>query len=185
MFELPRSPRFADLRGFWLSFSLVSGTLAAAILRTAQVSLWAVSGVAVAGALTIIGWRAPTLMRRAYSTWNRSARRVGKLVRSWVTVTVYAILAVAGRFGARLPLSVPPGVVTGWRDKRTLSADAFGGQSSLQASGARQSWIADLATWGWGSGNGWVLALIPFLTVLSTVEAASARPVTGKNYTLY
>jgi hypothetical protein len=135
--------------------------------------------------LVTIGWRSPARMRRAYRSWNRLARRVGRLLRSWLTITVYAILAVAGRFGARLPVSAPANAETGWLDKNTLPADAFRGQSSLVAPAGDRTWLADLATWGNASGNRWTLALIPFLAVLSTVEAASGRPVTGKNYTLY
>jgi hypothetical protein len=150
----------------------------AAVLASGVVALFYVS----------VGLNWDALSIRIYRRWNQLADQVASLVRWWVTsIAFHLIVRVAGQSAGITREKTPSAGRSFWRERNTLTADAYGGQYNRAYPGSSQGsgWLVDYLRWCFASGNGWLAFLVPFLLVLRGVSGARAPEVPENVYTLY
>lgn len=111
--------------------------------------------------------------------WRTARRRTCRFaVRYTLFVLYYAVLPIIGRTGSKLLLKKPT--------DNSLWTDTPAETLHITSFGKKQGWLGDLLRWSAKSGNGWMIALLPFIAVLACcAEEADASPASLFIYTLY
>jgi hypothetical protein len=185
MVTLPVRPRRAWLQSFWLGLCLAGGAAGAALAAWREVP-WGPGAIAVATALAAAaGLVAPDRVRLAYRAWNRAARAYARLARLAVLAVGYhVVVAAVGRLGSTVVLQHEPASL--WVPRTPPPAESYASQDEGAAGRtAQRPWLVGLGWWSVRSGNGWVVALLPFLLLVSLLGAEDAEAQPADIYTLF
>ena len=182
--ELQMPPRRAWLRGWSLAMAAVALILGCGIgLLTGSISAPLVAGPISLGVI-LVGVLRPGAMRLPYRAWNRLTRVYAGLVRGWtIAVCYFVVIAPASRFGSSLELDSSGR--SRWRPKSPLALDAYGSEHAGPSRNRGRGWIRTLRSWSMTSGRSWAASLLPFLIVLSWLEAPEEHRVPSEIYTLF
>jgi hypothetical protein len=181
--RLVRSPQRADLR----SFAVATAVLWVMLAATASVATRRIWPIGVAGltAVTIVAlgvWR-PQRLLWPYRMFNGLASPVSRLTAAAVRwVCFYVIIGGAGLAGSRLQQVRTAGLTSGWRRRGRLEITTMWQSTTVRRP---NGWVRDYAKWAITRTNRWAWCLLPFLMILSTVEAEEEDELSGGNYTLY
>jgi hypothetical protein len=177
------------LRAFWLIVSLGSG--AAVGLGTAAVARRrsrALIGVPLAAVVAAVGFTRPQdpRIRRAYSLWHRSGRRVNRIATGYVTTVGFRAMLLTRGVGApaELPLRSPG--TTGWIPRGTQPASSYAFEDVRHGSEPDPPDEA-LQLFAEQPGREWASALRPLVRLLAALrddEDADEQPPSNI-YTLY
>lgn len=184
--QLAKRPRRCELRAFWLLMAVGIGALAGIALawQTAALTTGAWAGLVVAGLITGVGWRRPTLMRKAYRGWNRVVERAMWVVRGGATACAYVIVVAAAACGSQIPWNAPYPSGSAWLTRRWQER-SFTSASELAGDARGSGWLSSLLSWGRRPGGMWVWGLVPCLLLLTTIEPATRGSMSRDTYTLY
>ena len=144
------------------------------------------TGAAIAGLASLLGWHWPETLVGPYDAWNRVARYCSHGARLWLTGICFLMISVVGGVGSRMVLSRARPGGSGWIARPTLAAAVYRSQSNLAVRRpSDRSWIRSLASWSRTSDSLWVVALLPFLLALNAVQGEERASFGGDVYTLY
>jgi len=178
------SPR--RLLSFWLVFT---PGLAAMIATAASFWLqanWRLCAVVALAALVLPVLLKPTLARMPYRAWNKLVRIFGACASRFTLMVMFYILIAVGRAGSSLALRRPDERESQWVPRSALDPRAFFVQHRSPAKEIdRSSWAANLYRWSSKSRNYWVLALLPFLLLLSALDTEQEENYPTNIYTLF
>jgi hypothetical protein len=188
MVKLPIRPRRVDLMSFWLTMSLLFGLMTAILLWIIQSAGWAVLGVIAAFILALPGLLYPRSIHLPYRIWNKAARTVAQVGTIFLQgVCFYIVFFAVGRAGSRLMLDLSLSRKTVWRERRTLEPTMyFSPHTGIENRGtSEKGWVLNYISWSVRSGNFWACCLLPFLIVLSLLEAGKKESRSPHIYSLY
>lgn len=172
---LPALPRRAWLRGFLLvtMAGVTAAITAAALLVTVGAAIVLVPVTAVA----LVGWRRPSILRLPYRVWNAMASRVERVLRLAVLLAAYyAVIVPAGWTGTAMALERPAVGQSLWEPYPASGRAAYFHPYAATVDGGRGAgWVARYVKWAMTSGNAWMVALLPFLWLLSKVDAKQTQ----------
>ena len=181
---LPLSPRRAGLVAFGITVGLWSALVAGAVIPLSpapRIATAALVGVVVAGALR----GRPRDAERLYRLWGRASRLYARILRRVLLVVCHAVITVAGLAGTSLMLERPAGGRSLWHARETLSTDAYASQFDRPGPAwAGRPWRG-VAGWAIQSRNGWLIFLVPFLILLSTLDTEQQDRYPAGIYTLF
>jgi hypothetical protein len=173
---LPYPPRRAWLRGFLL---VMISTLTVAVGSLALVvTAWAAVVLVPIAMLSIVGWWSPSLLRIPYRAWNAVAVRVERAMSLAVLlVAYYAVIMPAGWTQSPSTIALRrPGVGQSlWEMYPPSGRSAYFQPYPATDGAARDGWTRHYVKWCLTSANRWMLALLPFLWLLSKVDRRSPR----------
>ena len=190
MILLARKMTTQDVTGFLLSSGILVFILGVVLLWAVFQSLPAAVIVSGLGAISYVagGIYSRPLSIAVYRRWNQLAKRVGSLVRWWVSlIAFHVIVRAVGQSSENTHQQERTAGRSFWQERETLSADAYLGQYNRAYRGSRQGagWVADYLKWCFASRNGWFVFLLPFLLVLRAVAGERAPELPENVYTLY
>lgn len=163
---------------------LWAGIVAGALVPLAVVPRIAVAvllGIAVAGAFRL----RPRDGAALYRLWGRAARLYAKVVRRVLLMLCHAVISLAGLAGTSLVLARPAANRSLWHARETLPTSAYGSQFEAAGPGwTGRPWRA-LVDWAVRSRNVWLIALVPFLVILSLLETEEESRYPAGIYTLF
>jgi hypothetical protein len=173
------------------SFVFILGPLCGASVALLSWS-WGLSRPFALGMLTAIAWivpalLAPTFARFSYRVWNRIAFEFARVARIFIAgICFYVIMVAVGRAGSAIRLRPPESGESMWVPRSTLAADAYRAQAAEPAEGAQTtSWASSYIAWAVKRGNFWYCVMLPFLMLLSALDAPREETVPTDVYTLY
>jgi hypothetical protein len=184
---LPVHPRRAWLQSFWIVMCLAGGFLLGGILAGRLGLAWFWLGAAAGCGLIPIGVIRPAVAKAPYRLWFRIADLYSRVVRLAVkAVMFFVIFVIVGGRRSSLRLDRPTEMPSMWLPRTTLSSENYPHEhESGGGSSAPRSWTAVYGSWARSSGNGWAIALLPFLLLLSVLEPEQERTVPAGIYTLF
>lgn len=175
---LPRRPRRAWLRAFWLSMSICAGLLSGIIAAWLITPGWGWMGVAVTMAVAIPGVSRPGSIAGAYAFWNRAAQRYATSARKAVlTVSFHTVIRAVGRDRTTFRMERPELSESLWTPRASVPLNRGGD--------AKSSWVTRLARHASDAGSAWIVALVPFLALLRTFDEDESGDTPANIYTLY
>lgn len=184
MLVLPRPPRRAWVRAFWIVTSLAAGGLAAG--AAAGLALPAPPiGAGTGLALLLSGLVLPRLPVLAYRAWSKATRRYARFASEALIAVWYPVLFGALRPGgsALLRRRPAPGHSL-WRIHPTLGPDTY---QSLDERPAADTggWLRRYGRWAVRSRHLWSLALLPLLVLLAALDSEEPEEAPAGIYTLF
>jgi hypothetical protein len=186
MILLPIHPRWA-LKGLWVVVCAISGVKAGSAVWVLGWPGELAVGVAVAGAVWLVGLAFPPLVVFVHLAWNWAARRItryGRPALLWICYFV-VLLAVGkknGRFGATG--AVPAGSL--WMGRETLAPEAYALPFNIITNGATAGgWVRGYVRWAVRSKNLWAIAVLPFLVLIAALEEREDLSLPANVYTLF
>jgi hypothetical protein len=181
--RLDRSPQRADLKGFVVANALLWFGLAAGVtLVTGRT--WPVGvGALTAAMLLAVGLWRPQACLWPYRIFNRLATDVSRLTAIAVRlVCFYLVIGSAGLVASRLQRARPAEKTSGWRQRGPVEITTLWRSPTIRRP---NGWVRNYASWATTGTHLWVSCLLPFLMILSTVDAEEEGAVSSGNYTLY
>jgi hypothetical protein len=186
MITLPLLER-SSLISFTIIIAALSGLMLGMFLWSLEISRpfgWA---TVFAMVLCLLQWFAPRLMRLPYRLWNRAAIEVARCASALVTIICFYItIAAVGRTGSALTLTPPELAESMWIPCPTDGARPYHYQQAVRLEESRpKHWISCFTLWALRTGNLWSCFLLPFLVLLSALDARRPETVPTDIYTLY
>ncbi len=182
---LPTTPRRATLRSFCLVCCLVGAACFGVVLPArADIALCGIVAIVFIGS---IGWVFPKLVNRPYRIWNGFARCYAGIAERTILRICYATVMIpAGWTETALRLRRPASAESLWTPRASLSASSYQQLHSYPCSETRDTgWVRRYVAWARSSNQVWVLALLPFLCVLSWLKNDEETVVRESIYTLF
>ena len=183
---LPPARRYSILIGFWLALSLFAGITLGAIL-----SLWISPTLMTLGLIAVpVLASTRTAVAAAgdspYVVWNKLAREFGRYSRAWLmAICFYVIVVAVGRSGASLRLARPDFGQSLWVRRQDPSGARNGFERVVAADESSKSWIRNFLKWSARSSNLWACGVLPFLVLISALDAEQDNTVPKEIYTLF
>jgi hypothetical protein len=186
MLVLPRPPRRARVRAFWIVISLTAGTLAG--VAAAGLALPAPTigiGAGAALALLLVGLPSPRLATLGYRAWSKATRRYARFASEALMALWYPVLFGALRpAGSALLLARPAPERSLWRVHATLGADTYASLDERPAADT-EGWLRRYVRWAIRSRHLWTLALVPLLVLLAALDTEEPDEAPAGIYTLF
>jgi hypothetical protein len=186
MITLPRPPRRAHLRSFWIALCAMLGSSATIILWFfALPHPWTIP--LATGGLVAVGLMMTEWIRPFYAIWNKVARRVAFMTRlALMEICYFVVFVVVGQAGARFSRTRSRSTRTTWIP-RGNQAEATGSSfSSVQLKDATErGWATAYFVWARRTGNWWAIVLLPFLSLLSVLADDDKETLPAHIYTLF
>lgn len=190
MIYIPKFISTSAVISFWAVLSVLGFVLLIFIYSFIIPSFYFIL-VCFAGILifTLFTFYYPLVFKSLYAYYNGFIRRILiPLINSWVLgILFYIILFVNRIYGNRLELSAREATESTWHPK-TISDLLGGSGSSVVANDDSEygAWLSRMYKWVIHTGNWWIIALIPFMLILSiTYEDSEESSMSGDTYTLY
>jgi len=183
---LPADDRRVLVRCWWFTLTLL------AAVPWIALAWWLGAPPFLMGAAAVITLAATTayaregFVWRAYRAWNGRvvvplASGASRFV-MWICFVVVSVAAVTS--DRRFQSHAESG--SAWTARESLPRAAypvlFAAAAAPAASGA---WARDYVRWALRTGNGWALALVPFLALLRTLPREDEGAAHGNIYTLF
>ncbi|HXG03772.1 MAG TPA: hypothetical protein VNO23_10210 [Candidatus Binatia bacterium] len=191
MLVLPRPPRRAWVRAFWIVVSVMVGglvaVLAALLTLPAPLARFGPGPVGAGAALVVLlaGLLMPRLAVLGYRAWSKATRRYARFAGEALIAVWYPVLfGAVGLGGSALLRRRPEPGQTLWRAHSTLDADTY---RSLDERPAVDTggWLGRYARWAVRSRHLWALALVPLLALLAALETEEPEEAPAGIYTLF
>jgi hypothetical protein len=162
-------------------FLLVYALVMPSLLWIVMAFLW------VAGFSMVLAWRYLWL-EKPYIFYNRLVRRlVIPLVRYWVLAVTFGVALMANRpFAGRLQ-AAGGNEETAWHPRTMEEGLGVGSASGVALDESSDALsLHPLLRWTRQRGNGWMLALVPFVLMLRLLDAGEEKSaMSSDTYTLY
>ena len=188
MTNLPVPPRRIELRAFGLTIAAVLGTVALLLANRVDGLNALPAVVGLIGLLFALGaWALPKSLEIPYRFWAELGRFATRVARFYVLGLIFGVLWLVGRTGSRVRWGPSdPGQASGWvaRD-RDLAPDYASQASTAPGVGEGKTWASTVHAWSRRTENGWAMALLPLLILLSVLDPKGRRSLGGSTYTLY
>jgi hypothetical protein len=190
MMSLTKRMARRDVTGFLVTTGILFFVIGMILLWTLFGS-WppAILASGVGGLLYVVSglyWQPLSIF--AYRAWNRVANRVASFVRWWVSsIAFHVVVRVVGQASGSKSPNARHETRSFWEQRGTLTADSYVGQynRAYRGGGRGGRWVGDYWRWCLGSGNGWLIFLLPFLLVLRIASGERESEVPENVYTLY
>lgn len=186
MILLPPDLQRASLRSFWLALSIIALVLigVVSLFHATRFLLW----VAAVGVLLIPGVICPQILAWPYRAWNKLARIYAGFGETLLLrICFFTVLVPTGWAGSSLRLDRPRSERSLWLPRQNVPEVAY--QELHGSQGRRvqkQSWVSHYISWSRCSKQMWLLALLPFLLLLSWLRSGEEEPALPENiYTLF
>ncbi len=179
-------PRRAWLTAFGCTVALSVVFLGSLLSLHEQSSVMIVTIIGM-GLLTVVSaFLAPMQWDIPYRAWNKMARHYGEFMRWYVLGICYMIISLVRLTGVAPAFTRPSAGRSGWIDKsrKAGSSDGAVGHISVEQ-GTSYRWVQAYVSQARSSGRSWLLMLLPFLAVLSLVEAEDKQKPLSTTYTLF
>jgi hypothetical protein len=187
MIHLPSHPNQVCLTAFWLSFSMASSILGAALLYhvLASVQLSGIGFVSVPIVLLpLLLWEKGLML--CYRLWNRLAREVGRFAQKVILrICFHLVFRAAGFAGSSMTIDRPSPEQSLWANKETLGSSSYFGQHRVSPKRSPVNWVWSVASWSRQSRDLLPFCLLPFLLLLWALEPNQETEVSGDIYTLF
>ena len=113
-----------------------------------------------------------------YRVWSKLARVFASVARPYLLLvcfyTIFPVLRFLGSSFISFPGISPE---SAWVERGTLPVTMYGSQHhAVQERAGVCGWVRSYGSWAMRSGQPWVLALLPFLILLSMVRTGSRKP---------
>jgi hypothetical protein len=190
MIALPHHPSTPALAAFGI-VGIGLGCLAIFLTHLLVMAslFWLVAAAAwIAGLSAIVRWRWLWL-KKPYLIYNRILQiAVNRVIRPWVLAAAFGTVILANRpFGKRLRRGKSDGRVLYWHTKEILEVIGGNGDGDVVVDEEPEAgWLSGLLRWIRRTGNGWVVALLPFMLTLRLLDEGEVKTsVSADTYTLY
>jgi hypothetical protein len=127
-------------------------------------------------------------LEKPYDLYNRLIGRfIVRPLRWWILAVTFMMTVLANRPFAGRVRDRGEGRGSTWREKVIQDLMGGSGSSDVTIDESREGrWLGTWVAWIRKTGNGWMLALIPFMLVLGIFDAGGGKPKVSKDtYTLY
>ena len=188
MMCLPIPPSGVRIQSFWCVLSLVSGLLVGYLLAP----LFSINGYALA-ILMIVGFAVPGLLfprigSVPYRAFNKLVGFFAYYLMEVVLLICFCIVRTAGRKnGFSLQIDKPHDFASLWVEKEphVMNCKVPQGEASVRIF-PQKTWYSTFARWAMSSDNGWMLALVPHMILISNLSTKhDSKRVPSQVYTLY
>jgi len=182
---LEKHPSHDDLTAFAFAMGVISGLAAGVLAVAAGAGIVGFSATLLLTVVLVAGWGVgrPMGFSLAYRIWNSGARRYATVAQRFtMAVTFHLVFTTVSLVGARFARTRTGGE-SGWTAK---TAPALKSQTGYVASnGEAEEWTGRLRRWSRGQPSRWSLFLLPFLSLLDSLEGQTAVKTAEDIYTLY
>jgi hypothetical protein len=187
MITLPRPPRRAHLRSFWIALCAMLGLSVTIIMWFFALPHPLAIPFATGTAPVAVGLIVPRWIGPFYAIWNKLARRVAYITRlALMGICYFVIFVVVRQAGARFTRKRPRYMRTTWT-RRGNQAETTGPSFSSVTSKdpTERGWATAYFIWARRTGNWWAIVLLPFLFLLSVLADDDRKTLPAHIYTLF
>jgi hypothetical protein len=187
MITLPRPPRRAHLRSFWMALCVMLGSSATIIMWFLALPHPFTIPLATGTGLVAVGLIMTEWIRPFYAIWNKVARRVAYVTRlALMGICYFVVFVVVARAGARFPRTRPRSTRTSWIPRGNQDETTGSSFSSVRLKDpTEREWATAYFIWARRTGNWWAIVLLPFLSLLSVLADDDKETLPAHIYTLF
>jgi hypothetical protein len=187
MITLPRPPRRAHLRSFWIALCAMLSSSATTIMWFFALPHPLAIPLATGTGLVAVGLMMPEWIRPFYTLWNKVARRVASITRlALMGICYFVVFVVVAQAGARFTRKRPRSMRTTWTPRGKQAETAGPSFSSVMLKDpTERGWATAYFIWARRTRNCWAIVLLPFLSLLSVLADDDKETLPAHIYTLF
>lgn len=179
MLTLPKPPRRAYLRAFWILLSTVATGMLFALGSFFPILRLEGFGLVIPFLFLLVGIMWPGVASLPYRVWNRLVPLISRGLQAYLlSILYFVVFSAVGKAGSNLVLRrADPR--NGWLPY----SEAI--NTCAETSHPSAGWIRNYLKWATQSPNGWLYVLLPFLLLVSALELEEEKAPPTNIYTLY
>jgi hypothetical protein len=187
MITLPKPPRRAHLRSFWIALCAMFWSSATLIMWFFALPHRFTIPLATATGLIAVGLIMPRWIGPFYAIWNKVARAVAYVTRlALMGICYFVVFVVVAQAGARFTRKRPRSMGTTWTPRGNQAETPGPRFSSVTLKDATErGWATAYFIWARRTGNWWAVVLLPFLFLLSVLADEDTKTLPAHIYTLF
>jgi hypothetical protein len=186
MITLPRPPRRAHLRSFWIALCAMLGLSVTIIMWFFALPHALAIPFATGTALVAVGLIVPEWIGPFYAIWNKVARRVAFITRlALMGICYFVVFVVVRQAGARFTRKRYRSTRTTWSPRGNQAETGSSFSSMRLEDPTEPGWATAYFIWARRTGNWWAIVLLPFLSLLSVLADDDRKTLPAHIYTLF